>query len=76
MNSNLISSIISKVNKYIKPDTTIMLGRWAINDCHKTRNIKIDLSNEDHCGSCSHYRLKQIMRNTLKEIREKNKLSK
>jgi len=28
------------------------LGRWTIDTCDKKTNIKIDSSNEDHCGPC------------------------
>lgn len=71
MNIPVISKFISKINYYIKPDSKILLGRWSLNNCHKTRNIKIDLSNEDHCGMCSQYRLKQIIRYKLSENRQK-----
>jgi hypothetical protein len=32
------------------------MGRWRVEDCSKTLNRKIDLSNEDHCGPCGEYR--------------------
>ena len=28
------------------------LGRWKIENCNKQLNNKVDLSNEDHCGTC------------------------
>ena len=31
----------------------VLLGRWNIDYCQKKINKKIDLSNEDHCGTCS-----------------------
>ena len=31
------------------------LGRWNIDTCNTIRNQKIDLANEDHCGSCGEY---------------------
>lgn len=74
MSYTLVRSIISKIKLYNSPDHLVLLGRWQINDCNKTRNIKIDMANEDHCGSCSHYRLKQIMRNKLADIRKNNLL--
>jgi hypothetical protein len=36
------------------------LGRWKIENCNKQINNKIDLSNEDHCGTCSQYALSKI----------------
>jgi hypothetical protein len=31
----------------------VLLGRWTIDYCDKKINKKIDLSNEDHCGTCN-----------------------
>jgi hypothetical protein len=31
------------------------LGRWSIDTSNTIRNQKIDLANEDHCGSCGEY---------------------
>lgn len=31
------------------------LGRWIVEDCSKKIDLKIDLSNEDHCGPCGQY---------------------
>ena len=47
-NTNIINEIIKEINiTYINN-----LGRWKIeNDIHKV-NIKIDQSNQDHCGCC------------------------
>lgn len=39
-----------------KPEHRV-LGRWAIDSCQKKTDIKIDLSNEDHCGPCGQYNL-------------------
>lgn len=36
------------------------LGRWSIETCNIKMDNKIDLSNEDHCGSCGQYALKMI----------------
>jgi hypothetical protein len=45
----IIKNIIKFVNRKKLPH---MLGRWQRNDTKRV-NIKVDLSNEDHCGSCS-----------------------
>lgn len=45
----IITIIISKIKFYIRPETKILLGRWAINNSDKIKNIKIDLSNYDNC---------------------------
>jgi hypothetical protein len=59
MKSTVIA-IISKLKFYNSPDHKVLLGRWALDNCNKARNIKIDLSNEDHCGVCNQYRHKVI----------------
>jgi hypothetical protein len=35
-------------------------GRWNIDHCNETKNNKVDLSNEDHCGPCGQYALTKI----------------
>ena len=49
---------------------TIPLGRWNIVYCEKKINKKLDLSNEDHCGSCNQYN------NYIKNNEENNKKKK
>jgi hypothetical protein len=53
------------IQKFIKEDKKI-LGRWNIEYCNKKMKYKIDLSNEDHCGPCGQYILKQIKTNKNK----------
>jgi len=36
------------------------VGRWRIENCNTQMNTKIDLSNEDHCGTCGQYALEKI----------------
>lgn len=47
--TNLIKRINRKENK--------VLGRWALENCDKKINSKIDWSNTDHCGPCGKERL-------------------
>lgn len=48
----LLSTFINRVFvKEQKP--TILLGRWSIVYCENKINKKIDLANEDHCGTCN-----------------------
>jgi hypothetical protein len=49
----MIKSLFSK--ELSKP-----LGRWKIESCNKQLNNKVDLSNEDHCGTCGQYALLKI----------------
>ncbi len=41
------------INKFFAKDQVILLGRWSIVYCEKTINKKIDLANQDHCGTCN-----------------------
>jgi len=43
------------------------LGRWNIEICNKKLDNKIDLANEDHCGTCGKY-LKNILNKNIKKI--------
>jgi hypothetical protein len=38
---------------FIKKEPLCLLGRWNIDYCVLKMNKKIDLSNEDHCGTCT-----------------------
>ena len=38
----------------------VLLGRWNIEQCEKKIHMKIDLSNEDHCGVCINGKSSQI----------------
>jgi hypothetical protein len=43
------------INHLFVKEPVVLLGRWNIVYCEKKINKKIDLSNEDHCGTCSSY---------------------
>jgi hypothetical protein len=63
---NIMLYILSRVNiKQYKPP----LGRWNIESCNKKLNNKIDLANEDHCGTCGKY-LKNILNKNIKKINQ------
>ena len=51
---------------FFKGSQPVPLGRWHLNT---QTNLKIDLSNEDHCGTCSQYN------NNLKEFKFKRNLT-
>ena len=36
------------------------VGRWRLENCSEMLNQKVDLSNEDHCGSCGLYALQKL----------------
>ena len=59
--------IITKLKQIINTkQSNILLGRWTITYCEKIINKKIDLSNEDHCGSCNN--IKDIKHIDVKNI--------
>ena len=66
-----ITSIVKKIlsKGMIKP-----VGRWKIENCDKKMNLKIDLSNEDHCGPCGQYALEKIKleNNKISNVHLKN----
>jgi hypothetical protein len=37
---------------YFKDAPKVQLGRWNIEETRYRQNMKIDSSNEDHCGVC------------------------
>ena len=66
--------IITNVLKnLIKKDPVPPLGRWNLEYCSQKINQKIDLSNEDHCGSCEMY--KNGVNNYLNIIKIETKYS-
>lgn len=52
--------ITSIIKKFLPKDIPKPVGRWRIENCNYVINNKIDLSNEDHCGTCGQYALEKI----------------
>jgi hypothetical protein len=44
----------------LAPRPSPPLGRWRLDYCSKTIEHKVNLTNEDHCGPCSYYRLTKV----------------
>jgi len=61
--NRIILYISSFFNKNINKSTSIPLGRWNIDKCINKINIKIDMSNNDHCGTCHNYLTNKIISN-------------
>lgn len=57
--TNIFKNIFKQENK-------LLLGRWNIDYCNKKIGNKIDLANEDHCGSCSEYMLDKLSKEICK----------
>ncbi len=43
------------------------LGRWNLDYCDKKLDHKVNLTNEDHCGTCNSYRLTKMSPNTVQK---------
>ena len=48
------------ISRILEKDVQRPVGRWGNNICEKQMKIKVDLSNEDHCGPCGEYEIKKI----------------
>ena len=71
----MIKYILSILKKVPANEMPIYLGRWRRESCSKALNLKIDLSNEDHCGPCGEYALEKVKsKNTDLELGNKPKL--
>jgi hypothetical protein len=46
-------------NLFLLTNQPVLLGRWNVVYCEKKINKKLDLANEDHCGSCNQYNQNQ-----------------
>jgi len=53
---DIITYILSKI---IRRDNRTALGRWKIDYCGKIVKNKVNHANEDHCGTCSQYKVKE-----------------
>jgi hypothetical protein len=49
------SIITTMVKNFFPKQVQRPVGRWNIDYCSVKTNTKIDLSNEDHCGTCGEY---------------------
>jgi len=55
------------IKKMISGNDIRPLGRWNIDYCNIKTNNKIDLSNEDHCGTCGQYAISKLSPENKKE---------
>ena len=60
---SFITRMIQKISLKELPKP---VGRWTLDYCDTKLNNKIELSNEDHCGSCGQYAI------TKTELNQKN----
>lgn len=57
---NTMNFITKFTQKFSFSKNTKPLGRWNVDYCDKIINRKIDMANEDHCGTCSEYSAKKL----------------
>lgn len=56
----LLINIMKTIKTIFKSEKQLkVLGRWGLHDV-KQQNIKIDFTNEDHCGVCDKMRYEYI----------------
>ena len=55
-----MSFITSILKELLQKEVRNPVGRWSMESCVKKRFAKVDLANEDHCGTCKEYTLSQI----------------
>jgi hypothetical protein len=71
----MLKYILNILNKVPVTEMPISLGRWRRETCSKALNLKIDLSNEDHCGPCGEYSLEKIKsKKIIVELDNKSKV--
>lgn len=58
--------LISLIQRISGKELPKPVGRWTLDYCDTKLNNKIELSNEDHCGSCGQYAITKI------ELNQKN----
>jgi hypothetical protein len=49
--------LTSIIKRFMPKELPKPMGRWSTDYCDKKMIQKVDLSNEDHCGSCGQYAL-------------------
>lgn len=51
------NKVVILIRNFFQSSTPVPLGRWKVSNSipNPQTNLKIDYSNEDHCGSCSQY---------------------
>lgn len=51
---DVVANVIK--NLFRRDSTRLALGRWRAHTTYQ-KDLKVDYSNEDHCGTCSQYRM-------------------
>ena len=57
----MFSTLFKRFGSPVQPP----LGRWRIDYCSKKLDHKVNLTNEDHCGTCSSYRFTTVKEMTV-----------
>lgn len=59
-----MNRIIKVIINRLAPRPSPPLGRWRLDYCSNKVEHKVNLTNEDHCGPCSYYRLSKVSSDT------------
>ena len=60
--------LIKMFNRILIKEQPVLLGRWKLEQCPNRIKNKVDLANEDHCGTCTHYALRQHKNKTYLDV--------
>tara|TARA_Y100000816_G_C26029906_1_gene539110 strand:+ start:506 stop:697 length:192 start_codon:yes stop_codon:yes gene_type:complete len=55
----MIKIVYNVIRNSFKPDVKIRLGRWGAITDNMALDLRIDRSNEDHCGPCGQYAIEK-----------------
>ena len=70
--SKIINTLIAVIKNTQLPDhKKIQLGRWGAISNKIILNLRIDRSNEDHCGPCGQYAIEKQKELEKKELEKK-----
>jgi hypothetical protein len=56
----MLKVVTNIIKKLLPKEIPKPVGRWRVENCNTQMNMKVDLSNEDHCGPCGQYALEKI----------------
>jgi hypothetical protein len=62
---------IAFLKQFIPKELPKPVGRWRLEQCSKQMKEKIDLANEDHCGTCGQYAKEKRVLNETKHVENK-----
>ena len=70
--SRITLSHIANVIRTSSQTSRVPMGRWATTRSKEQTALVVDYSNQDHCGTCSHYINTKLLKN--KEMNNNNNI--